>query len=75
MVGGDLFFRTGEDRGGGVTYFTVASHQLPRDMVFHVACDISGRVWFSSSAHLLGGVGCYEGAPPYFHPRKRAPPR
>lgn len=46
---------------GGVTYFTVASHQLPRDMVFHVACDISGRVWFSSSAHLLGGVGCYEG--------------
>lgn len=47
-------------REGRVDYFTRASHQLPRDMVFYVDCDINGRVWFSSSAHLLGGVGCYE---------------
>ncbi|HOC85263.1 MAG: hypothetical protein WBK43_10045 [Prolixibacteraceae bacterium] len=45
---------------GEVTFFTQASHKLPRDLVSHVACDSNGRVWFSSSAHLLGGAGCYE---------------
>ncbi len=42
---------------------------MPRDLVFHVACDSKGRVWFSSSAHLLGGLGCYsDGTFQFFTP-------
>ncbi len=40
-----------------VTYYTKASHSLPRDLVSHVDCDSNGRIWFSSSAHQLGGAG------------------
>lgn len=58
---------------GSVTYFTKASHQLPRDMVFHVACDINGKVWFSSSAHLLGGAGCYDGGTFTFYTPDNSP--
>lgn len=46
----------------GVTYYTTKSHGLPRDVIMHVACDNVGRVWFASSAHLLGGLCCLSGS-------------
>jgi ligand-binding sensor domain-containing protein len=54
---------------GEVTYFTKEKDGLPRDLIFHIACDSRGRVWFNSSAHLLGGLGCFsDGTFQFFTP-------
>jgi ligand-binding sensor domain-containing protein len=46
-------------KNGQARYFNQKNNKLPRDLVRDVVCDNSGNVWFNSSAHLLGGLGCY----------------
>jgi hypothetical protein len=46
-------------KDGKISYFTQSSNNLPRDLVSDLVCDCNGTVWFSSSAHLLGGLGRY----------------
>ncbi len=41
-------------------YFSAESHGLPRNCVSDVAVTPRGAVWFSSSAHKLGGLCCLE---------------
>jgi ligand-binding sensor domain-containing protein len=42
-----------------ITYYTQKNNGLPRDLIYELVCDQYGAVWFSSCAHLLGGLGCY----------------
>jgi hypothetical protein len=45
----------------GFTWYTVANAGLPRDYVMHVEIAPDGKVWFTSCAHQLGGLGIYDG--------------
>jgi hypothetical protein len=45
---------------GKIKYFTMESDGLPRNLIHYLVCDEDGAVWFSSSAHLLGGLCCYK---------------
>ncbi|MBW8331424.1 MAG: hypothetical protein K0M40_05340 [Prolixibacteraceae bacterium] len=56
-----------EDRGlalfsdGKFTYFTMQNSGLPRDYIIAVEASPDGSVWFSSSAHMLGGLMYFDG--------------
>jgi ligand-binding sensor domain-containing protein len=44
-----------------LTWYTVANSGLPRDYVRHVEIAPDGKVWFTSCANKLGGLGIYDG--------------
>lgn len=46
---------------GKFTYYTKENSGLPRDLIIAVEAAPDGSVWFSSSAHLLGGLVHYNG--------------
>ncbi len=46
---------------GKFTYFTKANSGLPRDLILAVETVPDGSVWFSSSAHRLGGLMHFDG--------------
>lgn len=56
-----------KDRGlalfddGKFTYFTMQNSGLPRDLIIDVEAAPDGTVWFSCSAHMLGGLMHYDG--------------
>lgn len=56
-----------KDRGlalfddGKFTYFTVQNSGLPRDVIIAVEAAPDGTVWFSCSAHMLGGLMHFDG--------------
>ena len=56
-----------KDRGlalfddGKFTYFTMQNSGLPRDVILAVEAAPDGTVWFSCSAHMLGGLMHYDG--------------
>lgn len=56
-----------KDRGlamlldGKFTYYTVQNSGLPRDLIIAVEAAPDGSVWFSSSAHQLGGLVHFDG--------------
>jgi hypothetical protein len=56
-----------KDRGlalfddGKFTYFTMQNSGLPRDLILAVEAAPDGTVWFSCSAHMLGGLMHYDG--------------
>jgi ligand-binding sensor domain-containing protein len=52
----------GKLEGDEITYFTVENSGLPRNLISRVECDCNGNVWFSSSAHQLGGLIKYNGS-------------
>ncbi len=43
------------------TYYTVENAGLPRDLIIDVEAAPDGSVWFSSSAHRLGGLMHFDG--------------
>ncbi len=43
------------------TFFNSENSGLPRDLIFDVETSPDGSVWFSSSAHQLGGLMHYDG--------------
>lgn len=43
------------------TYYTKQNAELPRDLILAVEAAPDGSVWFSSSAHLLGGLMHFDG--------------
>ena len=45
---------------GEFTFFTSENAGLPRDYVHEVEVAPNRKVWFSSSAHNLGGLMCYD---------------
>jgi ligand-binding sensor domain-containing protein len=45
---------------GEFTFYTSKNAGLPRDYVNEVEVAPNGKVWFSSSAHNLGGLMCYD---------------
>jgi ligand-binding sensor domain-containing protein len=45
---------------GEFTFFTSENSGLPRDYVHEVEVAPNRKVWFSSSAHKLGGLMCYD---------------
>jgi hypothetical protein len=47
--------------GGKFTYYTKENSGLPRDLIIAVEAAPDGSVWFSSSAHKLGGLMHYDG--------------
>jgi ligand-binding sensor domain-containing protein len=63
---GALWFGTnssglGRLKNGSISYFTKASHGLPRtEYIRNIVCDREGGVWFNSSAHKMGGLACYK---------------
>lgn len=48
-------------QGGQTDWYTKENSGLPRDYVMSVEAAPDGRIWFSSCAHLLGGLGVYDG--------------
>jgi ligand-binding sensor domain-containing protein len=44
-----------------ISYFNQKNNNLPRDLIRDVICDNNGDIWFNCSAHLLGGLGRYNG--------------
>jgi ligand-binding sensor domain-containing protein len=56
-----------KDRGlalfsdGKFTYYTMQNSGLPRDYIIAVEAAPDGSVWFSSSAHMLGGLMHFDG--------------
>ncbi|MBA4410156.1 MAG: two-component regulator propeller domain-containing protein [Bacteroidota bacterium] len=56
-----------KDRGlalfsdGKFTYYTMQNSGLPRDLIIAVEAAPDGSVWFSSSAHKLGGLMHFDG--------------
>jgi len=56
-----------KDRGlalfsnGKFTYYTKQNSDLPRDLIIAVEAAPDGSVWFSSSAHMLGGLMHFDG--------------
>ena len=56
-----------KDRGlalfsdGKFTYYTKQNSGLPRDLIIAVEAAPDGSVWFSSSAHMLGGLMHFDG--------------
>lgn len=56
-----------KDRGlalfdnGKFTYFTMQNSGLPRDLIIAVEAAPDGTVWFSCSAHMLGGLMHFDG--------------
>jgi ligand-binding sensor domain-containing protein len=56
-----------KDRGlalfdeGKFTYFTMQNSGLPRDVIIAVEAAPDGTVWFSCSAHMLGGLMHFDG--------------
>ncbi len=46
--------------GGEFTFFTSENAGLPRNYVNEVEAAPNGKVWFSSAAHNLGGLMCYD---------------
>ena len=56
-----------KDRGlalfsdGKFTYFNMQNSGLPRDLINDVEAAPDGTVWFSCSAHMLGGLMHYDG--------------
>jgi ligand-binding sensor domain-containing protein len=56
-----------KDRGlalfsdGKFTYFTMQNSGLPRDLINDVEAAPDGTVWFSCSAHMLGGLMHFDG--------------
>lgn len=56
-----------KDRGlalfsnGKFTYYTMQNSGLPRDYIIAVEAAPDGSVWFSSSAHQLGGLMHFDG--------------
>ena len=63
---GALWFGTissglGKLKNGSISYFTKASHGLPRtEYIRNIVCDRGGGVWFNSSAHKMGGLAYYK---------------
>lgn len=49
----------GRFKTGKITYFDQNTDHFPRNLVSDVVCDNNGIVWFSCSAHRLGGLGKY----------------
>lgn len=47
--------------GGKFTYYTKENSGLPRDLIIAVEAAPDGSVWFSSSAHMLGGLVHFDG--------------
>ncbi|MGM0620028.1 MAG: hypothetical protein ACQETJ_03200 [Bacteroidota bacterium] len=45
---------------GEFTFYTSENAGLPRDYVNEVEVAPNGKVWFSSAAHNLGGLMCYD---------------
>jgi ligand-binding sensor domain-containing protein len=43
------------------TYYTKVNSGLPRDLIIAVEAAPDGSVWFSSSAHMLGGLMHFDG--------------
>ena len=65
----------GHYKDGKIRYYTMESDALPRNLVHCIACDEDGAVWFSSSAHRLGGLCCYKnGKIEIFTPQNAALP-
>ena len=61
-----LYFGTystglGKFDGSKTRYYTIENSGLPRNLISNVECDNTGNVWFSSSAHQLGGLIKYSG--------------
>lgn len=46
---------------GEFTFYTTENAGLPRDLIIDVEALQNGSVWFSSSAHQLGGLMHYDG--------------
>lgn len=47
--------------GNMFTYYTKQNSGLPRDLIIAVEAASDGSVWFSSSAHMLGGLMHFDG--------------
>jgi len=47
--------------GEQLEYYTTENAGLPRDLVMNVEAAPDGKIWFASCAHLLGGLGIYDG--------------
>lgn len=47
--------------GGTFDYYTMENSIIPRDYIPEVVVTSSGKVWFSSAAHDLGGLMNYDG--------------
>ncbi len=67
-IAGDETLWIGTNGGGlghlsknGITWYTKANSDLPRDYISNVEVGLDGRVWFSSCAHDLGGLIVYDG--------------
>ncbi len=67
-IAGDETLWIGTDGGGlghltkeGISWFTKANSDLPRDYIRCVEVGLDGRVWFSSCAFDLGGLVMYDG--------------
>ena len=46
---------------GKFTFYTMQNSGLPRDLILAVEAAPDGSVWFSSSAHMLGGLMHFDG--------------
>lgn len=46
---------------GKIDWYNKSNADLPRDYIRNVEIAPDGSVWFSSCAHLLGGLGVYDG--------------
>lgn len=67
-IAGDETLWIGTKDGGlghltknGITWYTKASSDLPRDYISNVEVGLDGRIWFSSCANDLGGLVIYDG--------------
>ena len=67
-IAGDETLWIGTKDGGlghltknGITWYTKANSDLPRDYINNVEVGLDGRVWFSSGAQYLGGLLVYDG--------------
>jgi ligand-binding sensor domain-containing protein len=67
-IAGDETLWIGTSGGGlghltnnGLTWFTKANSDLPRDYIRNVEVGLDGRIWFSSCAFNLGGLVMYNG--------------
>ena len=46
---------------GNLKWYNSENAGFPRDYVWSVAIGQNGKIWFSSSAHKVGGLGIYDG--------------
>ena len=46
---------------GQTEWYTTENAGLPRNIVMKVEAIPDGRIWFTSCAHMLGGLGVYDG--------------